>query len=91
MRKNIVKIIIAFIIWGGFIVIGIQTFYFEDGVKLEESEFRIIPCSVSSVSSRNDYKPTPAVDEAAERILGRMNEYSAPFKVQFDEEGKVLK
>lgn len=72
-------------------IIAQQTFYFEDGVKLEESEFRIIPCSVSSVSSRNDYKPTPAEDEAAERILGRMNEYSAPFKVQFDEEGKVLK
>lgn len=68
-----------------------QTFYFEEGQKQEETEFRIIPCSVSSISSRNDYKPTPAKGEEAQRIIDRVNEYSQGFGVQFDENGYVIK
>ncbi len=68
-----------------------QTFYFIDGQKQENTDFRMIPCSVSSVSSRNDYKPTPAQGDAAARIIGRVNEYSSGFGVQFDESGYVIK
>ncbi len=64
-----------------------QTFTFVDGEKQEEAPFRIIPCSVSSVTSRNDFKPTPAQGEEAKRIIGRVNEYSKEFGVQFDESG----
>ncbi len=66
-----------------------QTFVFREGVLEEGSEARIIPCLISSVKSRNDYRPTPAKEEDAERILGRMNEYSAAFGVQTDGEGNL--
>ncbi len=53
-----------------------QTFTFIDGEKTEETDMKIIPCSISSVTNRNDYKPTPAVGEDAVRITERVNEYS---------------
>ena len=56
---------------------------------MEDTSAGIIPCSVSSVTNRNDYKPTPAEGEAYERILGRMNEYSEEFGVSFDEDGVI--
>ncbi len=64
-----------------------QTFTFVDGEKTEDTTIRIIPCSVSSVSSRNDFKPTVATGEEAKRIIGRINEFSKEFGVAFDEEG----
>ncbi len=72
-------------------MIAQQTFYFVDGIKQEDTDFRIIPCSVSSVPSRNDYKPTPAQGEEALRIIQRVNEYSSGFGVCFDENGYVYK
>lgn len=64
-----------------------QTFTFIDGVKQERTQLKVIPCSVSSVTSRNDYKPTPAVGEEARRILDKLNECSRDFGLQFDEDG----
>ncbi len=68
-----------------------QTFTFVDGVKQESTDIRVIPCSVSSVSDRNDYCPTPAAGSEAQRILDRINEYSRDFGVQFDTDGSVKK
>lgn len=68
-----------------------QTFTFVDGELQGDSEARVIPCSVSSVSNRNDYKPTPAEGSEAQRILDRVNEYSTQFGVQVDEEGYIIK
>ena len=67
-----------------------QTFTFENGQKVEDQNARIIPCMVSSVTTRNDFKPTPAAGEDAKRILQRMNEYSRDFGVEFDENGAIL-
>lgn len=67
-----------------------QTFTFENGEKVEDQNARIIPCMVSSVSTRNDFKPTPATGEDAKRILQRMNEYSRDFGVEFDENGGII-
>ena len=64
-----------------------QTFTFADGEKQEESSVRVIPCSVSSTSSRNDFKPTPAKGQEALRILEKINGYSKAFGVEFDQEG----
>lgn len=68
-----------------------QTFTFVNGELQGDSEARVIPCSVSSVSNRNDYKPTPAEGSEAQRILDRVNEYSTQFGVQVDEEGYIIK
>ena len=70
-------------------MIAQQTFTFIDGEKQEETEFRIIPCFVTSDLSRNDYRPTPAEGDEALRIIGRVNEYSEGFGLQFDENGYV--
>lgn len=64
-----------------------QTFTFVNGVKQEDREVRVIPCSISSVPERNDFCPTPAQDEEYTRILGRINQFSEPFGVIFDEKG----
>lgn len=68
-----------------------QSFLFKDGEKCEETEVRIIPCSISSVSNRNDYCPTPVDGEQKQRILERMNLYSTDFGLQFDEDGRPVK
>lgn len=68
-----------------------QTFTFIDGEKQEDQEIRIIPCSVSSVSERNNFQPTPAEDEEKTRIINRINEFSQEFGVQFDNDGKLIK
>lgn len=66
-----------------------QTFTFLNGVKQEDQNIRVIPCFVSSVSTRNDFCPTPATGEDATRILNRINEYSADYGVQLDENGFI--
>ena len=68
-----------------------QTFTFVDGVKQEDKAIRVIPCSISSVSSRNDYKPTPAEGQAAQRIIDRIKEYSQGMGVKFDSDGYLEK
>lgn len=68
-----------------------QTFVFENGVRQEETQFRAIPCLVSSRTDRNDFKPTPAQDDQARRIIDRLNDYSAEFGLEFDGDGYPIK
>lgn len=67
-----------------------QTFTFENGQKKEDQNARIIPCLVSSVKTRNDFRPTPATGEDKERILQRMKEYSKGYGVEFDDNGGIV-
>jgi len=55
-----------------------QTFEFTDGV-LSWSGSNIIPCSISSVKTRNDFQPTVLTGDEAERVLERIAELSARF------------
>lgn len=64
-----------------------QTFRFVDGVKQEDGEARVIPCKVSSISDRNNYQPTPAMEEEWTRIIEKVNRFSEPFGVALDEDG----
>lgn len=68
-----------------------QTFTFRDSELTDEKEIRVIPCSISSTPKRNDYKPTPAEGEEAQRIIGRINEYSQEFGLEFDSDGYPVK
>ncbi|MBR5247484.1 MAG: CapA family protein [Lachnospiraceae bacterium] len=54
---------------------------------VQPGEARIIPCSVSSVTNRNNYQPTPLGGENWQRVIGRINEYSQEFSVGADGEG----
>lgn len=67
-----------------------QTFILEKGQDIVYGEAQVIPCSVSSVKNRNDYKPTPAEGEEYMRILNKINEGSKYFGVEADEEGRLL-
>lgn len=52
-----------------------QEFEFnENGLQVNEPE--IIPCSISSVNSRNNFQPTPLENENYERVISRINKYS---------------
>lgn len=67
-----------------------QTFIFENGELQDDKDIKVIPCSISSTTKRNDYKPTPATGKEANRIIGRINEYSADFGLEFDSEGYLV-
>lgn len=54
-----------------------QTFTIDQkGVK-NDNEIHIIPCSISSDYDYNNYQPTPAEGEEAERIMDKINERSS--------------
>ena len=52
-----------------------QTFVFTDG-ELTETSVNIIPCSISSVKSRNNYQPVILEGDEAERVLRKIEELS---------------
>ncbi|MDD6730125.1 MAG: CapA family protein [Eggerthellaceae bacterium] len=57
-----------------------QTFVFENGSLVTDadalSKAWVVPCSVSSVTSRNNYQPTPLTDDAGEAVVKKLNGYS---------------
>jgi len=68
-----------------------QTFTFRNDKLVADDNVRIIPCSVSSVTTRNNYQPTPCEGSEKERIIKRMNSYCKPYGIKFDKEGKLKK
>lgn len=60
-----------------------QTFTVSEAGVQPESQIEIIPCSVSSESGYNNYQPTPLQGEEAQRVMDRINEYSAEFGQTF--------
>jgi len=67
-----------------------QTFIFQEGLMSERGVARIIPCSLSSISVRNDFRPTPSEGEEALRIIGKINELSEKYGVVIDQEGLII-
>ena len=49
-----------------------QTFTLTDGKVQPDAELNLIPCTMSSQSARNDYCPTPAPEQEAQRILDKL-------------------
>lgn len=57
-----------------------QTFTLTEG-EVTDSEIKIIPCSVSSVSDTNDYKPTPlAYNEGGKDVMKKIIKNSQQFE-----------
>lgn len=50
-----------------------HTFYFEDR-KIVNEDNKVIPCMISSTSSRNNYQPTIVDGNDAKRVLKKVNE-----------------
>ena len=53
-----------------------QTFTFDNGELVQDENVNVIPCSISSVKEYNSYQPVIAQGQEAERIKGRIEEYS---------------
>jgi hypothetical protein len=58
-----------------------DTFIFQSNFKFKNKKLisygiRVIPCSISSVSYKNDYCPTPMKDDKKNGLLSRLNAYS---------------
>jgi poly-gamma-glutamate capsule biosynthesis protein CapA/YwtB (metallophosphatase superfamily) len=67
-----------------------QTFAFHNDKLVPSDEVRIIPCSVSSTSSRNNYQPTPSTGKELQRILKKINSYCKPYGITFDKKGGLI-
>ena len=57
-----------------------QTITVKDGEVLPNDEYETIPCSISSHSDYNDYRPRVLEGESAQRVLDKIAERSEPFK-----------
>ena len=68
-----------------------QTFYFQNNKLQKTKDVRIIPCRLSSTTAINNYQPTPLKGTEKKRVIARINKYSKPYKVAFDQTGKLLK
>lgn len=70
-----------------------QTFHFKKTEETEKFELvrygeaKAIPCSISSVSSRNDFCPTPQKGKSKKRIINRLNQYSNQYGVKVGSDG----
>lgn len=53
-----------------------QTFTFHKGELKDSSDLNLIPCSLSSTSSHNDYCPTPLEGNEKQRVLDKITQYS---------------
>lgn len=68
-----------------------QTFTFVDGVLQADINADMIPYSISSTTSRNDFRPTKAEGDRKHRIIADLNDYSSSYSnICFDEEGKLM-
>ena len=59
-----------------------QTFTIQSGEVLTDENITLIPCSISSETGFNNYKPTPAEGSEAERILQKIDERSAQINAE---------
>ena len=53
-----------------------QTFTVKDGKVTDYNDYSVVPCSLSSTSSRNNYQPTPAEDSEKQRIADKIQKFS---------------
>lgn len=67
-----------------------QTFTFHNDQLVPSDEVKIIPCSISSITTRNNYQPTPSKGKEKQRIINRMNGYCKQFGLAFDKKGLII-
>ena len=59
---------------------------YPDG-RVENEGFRIVPCSISSQESVNDFKPTPKEGDAAQAVVDRLLELGAKLEKTYKSTG----
>ncbi len=66
-----------------------KTFTFVDDALVLDDAVKVIPCSVSSTSERNDYQPTLKEGEEFTEGIETINDYSEDFDVVFAADGTI--
>jgi poly-gamma-glutamate synthesis protein (capsule biosynthesis protein) len=66
-----------------------QTFTFSDDTLQKTNDIRIIPCSVSSKTTINNYQPTPLKGKKKQAVIKKLNTFSKSLGVQFKKNGTV--
>lgn len=64
-------------------------FSMKNGLPEGEAQLTVIPCTISSVTEKNDYCPTVATGEVRSRIINKLNTYSKQYEVIVSEDGKL--
>lgn len=54
--------------------------------RLSATGIKVIPCSVSSISGRNDYCPTPLDGDAKKNFMVKLNKYSSAFGLRLGDD-----
>ena len=58
----------------------VKMFFDYTGNELENIRVKLIPCDISSISSRNNYQPIPVTGKTKTNYLNTVNKYSINFK-----------
>lgn len=66
-----------------------QTFTLVDGELQMDADIKFIPCSLSSVSYKNDYHPVVLEGDEAKRVIEKINGYSSVFGFTLAEDGTL--
>lgn len=66
-----------------------QNFHFENSKLLPDSLAYVIPCSISSINSKNNFQPTPSTGNDRIRIIDRLNTYSKNYGVIVNQSGEL--
>lgn len=67
-----------------------QTFTYVNGVLQAAVDAQIIPCTLSSAATYNDFQPTIVAGEKKQDIIDKVNTYSAAYSnIKFDKNGKL--
>lgn len=66
-----------------------QTFVFENGRLAKDNPVNVIPCSLSSVKTRNNYQPLPLKGKEKNRVLKKLNTLSLDFGIQISANGQI--
>lgn len=64
-----------------------QTFTLVDGQLVLDTDIQVIPCSISSVSTKNDYHPVLLQGTEFERVIEKINGYSQQFGFALNADG----
>ena len=66
-----------------------QTFYVKNGKLLKKNDVKVIPCSISSVSSHNNFQPKVLTGNSKKRVIQKINRLSKGMNASFKANGKT--
>lgn len=66
-----------------------QTFYVKNGTLQKKNDAKVIPCSISSVTDRNNFQPKVLTGSSKKRVIKKINKLCKGMDVTLKSNGKV--